>query len=317
MVAVGCALSSEEHAPRELVRLAQRAEELGFEFLGVSDHFHPWVSKQGQSPFVWSVLGGIAATTTRITVGTGVTCPTVRIHPAIVAQAAATTAAMLPGRFVFGVGTGEALNEHVLGDRWPSVEIRREMLAEALDVIRKLWTGELVSHRGRHYEVENARLFTVPDEPPPVVVAASAKGSAQLAARIGDGFWSTAPDKDLLATYADAGGSGARIGQATVCWAATDAEARRTAYEWWPNGGLKGPLSTELKLPEHFDAAVEMVSEEDVAASVKCGADPMLHRAAVQEFVDAGYDTVYVHQVGPQQDAFLDFYAREVLPHFR
>ena len=164
MTALGYALSSEEHAPSDLVRNARLAEEAGFEFALVSDHFHPWIDRQGHSPFVWSVLGGIATATEKLEVGTGVTCPMIRIHPAIIAQAAATTAAMMPGRFFLGVGTGENLNEHILGDKWPEHEVRSEMLEESLEIIRLLWRGEQASYRGGYYTVDEARLFTLPED---------------------------------------------------------------------------------------------------------------------------------------------------------
>src|ERR671924_1237017 len=220
MAAIGYKLSSEEFGARELVRLARAAEEHGFSFAVISDHFHPWTDSQGQSPFVWSVLGGIAAATERLRVGTGVTCPLVRVHPAIVAQAAATTAAMMPGRFLLGVGTGENLNEHVLGDRWPATDERREMLAEAVEVIRLLWEGGQQSHRGPHYTVENARVYTLPDEPPPIVIAASGEEAVKLAGEIGDGLVSLAPEGEMLETFDKAGGAGKpRYGQVEVCWA--------------------------------------------------------------------------------------------------
>jgi coenzyme F420-dependent glucose-6-phosphate dehydrogenase len=316
-VELGYAVSSEEHQPLQLVRNASRAEEAGFTFALVSDHFHPWIDRQGESPFVWNVLGGIALATERLVVGTGVTCPTIRIHPAIVAQAAATTAAMLPGRFFLGVGTGENLNEHVLGQRWPSTAIRREMLEEAVGVMRELWQGDLTSHRGRHYTVENARIYTLPEEPIDVVIAAGGPEAAELAGRIGDGFISTAPDAALIEAFGEAGGNGKpRYGQLTVCWAKTEAAARRTAHEIWPNAALRGTLSQELPLPSHFEAAAAMVTEDDVAEAVVCGPDPGAHVARIDEYLEAGYTHVYVHQVGPDQDGFLDFYAAEILPHY-
>jgi G6PDH family F420-dependent oxidoreductase len=313
-VEIGYALSSEEHPPLDLVRHAQHAERAGFPYALISDHFHPWIDRQGHSPFVWSVIGGIAASTDTIRLGTGVTCPTIRIHPAIVAQAAATAAAMLPGRFFLGVGTGENLNEHVLGDRWPSADERRGLLEESLHVMRMLWAGELCSFQGRHYRVDNARIYTLPDEPIDVVVAAGGPEAAQLAAEIGDGLVSTAPDPELVRTYSGNGGSGPTFGQLTVCWAASEAEARRTALEWWPNAGLRGTLSQELPLPSHFEAACEMVTEDDVAEHVVCGPDPSAHLEGIQEFAEAGFDHVYVHQVGPDQAGFLAFYEREILP---
>ena len=311
---VGYAISSEEHRPLDLVRHARRAEECGFPFALISDHYHPWVDRQGQSPFVWAVIGGIAEATDGLRLGTGVTCPTIRMHPALVAQAAATAADMLPGRFFLGVGTGENLNEHILGDRWPSASERLEMLEEAVEVMRELWRGELTTFEGKHFRVEDARVYTLPDDPIEVVVAAAAPEAAELAARTGDGLVSTAPDPEVVEAYLRAGGEGPRFGQLTVCWALTEEEARRTAHELWPNAGLEGPLSQELPLPSHFEEAAAMVSEDDVAERVVCGPDPARHVEGIQEFVDAGFDHVYVHQVGPDQDGFFDFYVREVLP---
>ena len=314
MVELGYSLSSEEHAPRDLVRNAVAAEEAGFGFALVSDHFHPWTDRQGQSPFVWSVIGAIAQATERLRLGTGVTCPTMRIHPAVIAQAAATSALLMPDRFFLGVGTGENLNEHVLGLRWPGPEERLEMLEEAVAVIRELWTGGLVTHRGAHYTVSQARLYSIPDEPPPVAVAAAAPQAAELAGRIGDAFISTAPDAELIEAFERAGGEGKpRYGQLTVCWAETEREAIETAHRWWPNAALKGELGQELPLPRHFEQAAETLSPEQVAASVICGPDPERHRAAISEFEDAVYDHVFVHQVGPDQQGFLRFYERELL----
>ena len=315
---LGYALSSEEHRPLDLVRNAARAEQSGFEFALISDHFHPWIDRQGESAFVWSVLGGIAEATERLVVGTGVTCPTIRIHPAIVAQAAATTAAMLPGRFFLGVGTGENLNEHVLGQRWPSTQIRREMLAEAVEVMRLLWSGELTSHRGRHYTVENARIYTLPEEPIDVMVAAGGTEAAELAGRIGDGLIGTAPDAATLDAFDSAGGSGKpRYAQLTVCWAERLEDARRTAFECWPNAALEGPLGQELPLPSHFEAAVGMVTEDSVAKAVVCGPDPEPYAELIDQYVDAGYTHVYLHQVGADQDGFFGFCESELLPRYQ
>jgi len=318
MAELGYAMSSEEHRPRDLVRHARMAEEAGFPFALISDHFHPWVDKQGQAPFVWGVLGGIAQATTTLRVGTGVTCPTTRIHPAIVAQAAATAASLMPGRFFLGVGTGENLNEHILGQRWPPHDLRLAMLEEAVAIIRQLWQGGSQTHRGAHYTVENARIYTLPDEPPPIMVAASGPKAAELAGRIGDGLVGTSPDDAVLGAFAAAGGRGKpRYGQLTVCWAADEAHARRTALEWWPNAAVPGELSQDLPTPAHFQQAAQLVDEAAIAASVVCGPDPAKHRGAIQGYIDAGYDHVYIHQVGPDQEGFFDFYRREVLPHFR
>jgi coenzyme F420-dependent glucose-6-phosphate dehydrogenase len=311
---IGYALSSEEHRPADLVEYARRAEEAGFEFAAISDHFHPWVDRQGQSPFVWTVLGAIAEATSTLRLGTGVTCPIIRVHPAIIAQAAATTASLMPGRFFLGVGTGENLNEHVVGEGWPEAEVRREMLEEAIEVIRKLWTGKTVSHRGDYYTVENARIYTLPDDPPPIVVAASGEKAAGLAGEIGDGFWSTAPKRELIEAFQGAGGSGMRLGGLHVCWAASESDAVKIAHEWWPNAGIPGELGQELPMPAHFEQAASLVTPDQIADTVVCGPDPERHRAAIKEYVDAGFDHVYVHQIGPDQHGFFDFYAREVLP---
>ena len=315
---IGYAMSSEEHLPNDLVRHARRAEESGFTFALISDHFHPWVDRQGQSPFVWSVIGGIAQATSRLRLGTGVTCPTIRNHPAIIAQAAATSAAMMPGRFFLGVGTGENLNEHILGDHWPPSDVRREMLEEAVELIRQLWEGGTQSYYGGYYTVENARIYTLPEEPPPIIVAASGPRAAELAGRIGDGFVGTSPDREVISTFESAGGAGKpRYGQASVCWAASEEEARRTAHEYWPIAGLKGELSQELPLPAHFEQAAQLVTEDQVAEAIVCGPDPERHVALIREYADAGYDHVYVHQVGPDQEGFFRFYEREVLPRLQ
>lgn len=311
---IGYSLSSEEHAPRELVEQAVKAEGAGFEFALISDHFHPWIDRQGQSPFVWTTIGAIAATTSDLRVGTGVTCPILRIHPAIVAQAAATCGAIMPGRFFLGVGTGENLNEHVLGQRWPATELRREMLREAIAVMRELWSGDLVSHRGTFYTVENARIYTLPEEPIEIMVAAGGTQAGTLAGEIGDGLITTAPDEETVDAFSSAGGdSKPRYGQLTVCWAETEPEARRIAFEHWPNAALKGPLGQELPLPSHFEEAAAMVSEDDVAKSIVCGPDHAAHVAAIEEFEKAGFDHVAVHQVGPVQDGFFELYANEIL----
>jgi G6PDH family F420-dependent oxidoreductase len=260
------------------------------------------------------VIGGIAAATERLELGTGVTCPLIRIHPAIVAQAAATSAAMLPGRFFLGVGTGENLNEHILGNRWPSSGLRLEMLEEAIRLMRRLWEGELTTFRGEHYRVESARLYTLPDHPMRVIVAASGEDAAELAGRVGDGIICTAPKRELLDEYESAGGAGPKLGQLTVCWARSEDEARKTALEWWPNAGLKGPLGQELPLPSHFEAAIEMVDEDAVAKEVVCGSDAARHLEAIKAFASAGFDRVFVHQIGPDQHGFMTFYEREVLP---
>jgi G6PDH family F420-dependent oxidoreductase len=281
----------------------------------ISDHYHPWSDRQGQSPFVWAVIGGIAQATAKLRLGTAVTCPTIRIHPGIIAQAAATAASMMPGRFILGVGAGENLNEHIFGHRWPPARARREMLKEAVQVIRLLWTGKQQSHYGRHYQVENARIYSLPAELPPIVVAAGGSNAAELAGEIGDGFVSTAPQAELIKAFQKAGGGDKpRYGELTVCWAEDEKQAVKTAYELWPIAALQGPLLSELALPAYFEQAAHMIDESALASTVICGPDPQHHIEGVKKFADAGYDHVFVHQIGPDQEGFFNFYEREVLP---
>jgi coenzyme F420-dependent glucose-6-phosphate dehydrogenase len=314
VVSFGYTLSSEEHPPTDLVRNARRAEEVGFDFVSISDHFHPWVSAQGHSPFVWSVLGAIAASTERLRVGVGVTCPIVRIHPAVLAQATATTSLLFEGRFFWGVGTGEALNEHILGHRWPPPEVRLAMLDEAVAVIRRMWTGDTVDHRGEFYEVDNARIFDPPTDPPPIVVSGFGPKAIDLAARIGDGYWGTAPQAELVDRYRDSGGTGPRYAQIDLCWATDAAAARRTVHEIWPNGGISGQLSQDLPTWTHFEEAAAMVTEDDAVDHVPCGPEVGPILASVRSYLDAGYDHLYFHQIGPDQEGFLRFWADELAP---
>jgi G6PDH family F420-dependent oxidoreductase len=315
MAEIGYKLSSEEHRPNDLVRYAEMAEGAGFTFALISDHFHPWIDAQGQSPFVWCVIGGVARATRRLRLGTGVTCPTVRVHPAIVAQAAATAAAMLEGRFFLGVGTGENLNEHVVGAGWPETDVRQERLQEAIEIMRLLWSGGQKSHRGRHYTVENARLYTLPETLPPLLIAAGGPKSAEIAAQLGDGLVGTSPDQAMLARFDEAGGRGKpKVAEVTVCWASDERRARRTAHEWWPTAAMESSLSWELPLPKHFEDVATLVTEDAVAESVVCGPDADRHVQAITTYAEAGYDQICVHQVGPDQEGFMRFYEREVLP---
>jgi G6PDH family F420-dependent oxidoreductase len=314
---IGFFLSCEEYGPRELVAQARLAEQAGFHGLWISDHYHPWTDAQGESPFVWSVIGALAEATERMPVATAVTCPTVRIHPAIIAQAAATSAALLPGRFTLGVGTGEALNEHILGDRWPEADVRIEMLEEAIELIRELWTGEQVSHRGRHYCVENARVYTLPDAPPPILVSGFGPKSVALAARVGDGYVTTMPDAELIGRFrADGGGDKLVQAGMKVSYGPDEAEQRRIAHRIWPNEGLSGELAQVLPNPAHFEQASELVTEETIGEALPCGPDLERHVEAMRRFADAGVDELYVAQIGGNHEPFFDTYARDVLPRF-
>ncbi|MFP4439752.1 MAG: TIGR03557 family F420-dependent LLM class oxidoreductase [Chloroflexaceae bacterium] len=316
MTTFGYWLSCEEHPPNDLVHYARRAEEVGFSFGMISDHFHPWLGQQGQSPFVWSVIGGIAQATEQLRLGTGVTCPTMRMHPVIVAHAAATAATMMPERFFLGVGTGERLNEHILGNHWPPPNIRLEMLEEAIEVIRGLWSGKMQRHWGHYYTVENARLYTLPATPPQLLVAATGKSATATAARQGDGLIAVVPQGDMVEQFHAAGGAGKPCyGQIKVCWAQDDAEARHIAHTWFPTEALPGKLLPELPTPTYFEQAVELLGKDAVAEAIVCSADPERHITAIRKVADAGFDHICIHQVGPDQEGFFRFYQQEVLPN--
>ncbi|SBT39591.1 TIGR03557 family F420-dependent LLM class oxidoreductase [Micromonospora narathiwatensis] len=311
---IGYFLSSEEYAPAELLAQARAAERAGFTALWISDHYHPWIDAQGQSAFVWSTIGALSQVC-GLPVTTAVTCPTVRLHPAVIAQAAATSAVLHSGRFVLGVGTGEALNEHIFGDAWPSTGVRLEMLAEAIEVIRALWTGAVVDHRGRHYTVQHARIYTRPDTPPPIHVSGFGPRSIDLAARIGDGYISTRPDADLVRRFRDNGG-GDKPCQAgfKAAYADTEDEGVRIAYEKWPNSGLPGELSQVLASPRHVEQAARLVRPESMKRSFVCGNDPDAHLEMIDRYARAGYDELYVTNTGPHWQGLIDLYQREVLP---
>jgi G6PDH family F420-dependent oxidoreductase len=315
---IGYQLSSEEHPPRALVHNARRAEEVGFTFATISDHFHPWTDKQGQSPFVWAVIGAISASTERLQLGTWVTCPTMRIHPAIIAQAAATSAALLGGRFFLGVGTGENLNEHIIGNGWPETEIRHSRLEEAISIIRLLWKGGNRSYHGKYFTVENARLYTLPDRPPPLLMAVGGPKSAEVAARLGDGLIATSPEREMIEAFNKSGGRNKpKYGSVTVCWAKDEKASRRTAHQYWPTSVIENSLQWELPLPKHFEDVAKLVTEDAVAEAIVCGPNPKKHIDALAKYVDAGFDRVCVHQVGPDQEGFFEFYAKNVLPVFQ
>jgi G6PDH family F420-dependent oxidoreductase len=318
MTSFGYSLSSEEQRPLDLVRLAAEAEEAGFEFALISDHYHPWVETQGQAPFIWTVLGGIATATKNLRVGTGVTCPIMRYHPVLVAQMAATAAAMMEGRFFLGLGAGENLNEHVYGDHFPPPVVRQEMLVEAIEIIRELWEGDELTRHGDFFAVEEARVYTLPKKLPEIYLAADGPRAAGVAAEISDGLISVSPEKEIVESFRKAGGKGKpMIGQVAVCYAESEAEARKRAHHYWPISGLQGQAKWELRSPKHFDGLVKGVSEDQVAESIICSPDPAKHVEAIQKFVDAGFDHVYVHQIGTEQGPFFRFYQDQVLPALR
>ncbi|MGW1601582.1 LLM class F420-dependent oxidoreductase [Streptomyces eurythermus] len=310
----GYFLAAEEHDPAALIEQARMAEQAGFQALWISDHYHPWNDAQGQSAFVWSVIGALSQAVS-LPVETAVTCPTVRIHPAVLAQAAATSAVLTGGRFRLGVGTGEALNEHILGDHWPPVRVRLEMLEEAVEVMRRLFTGEEVSHHGKHYTVENARLYTIPDEPVPIDISAFGPKALSLASRAGDGFITMMPDREAVTRFREGGGGTKPVSGGTkVCYGPDRDECVRTVHRLWYNELLPGEMGQVLPSPRHFEQLHELVTEDMVREKVVCGNDADQHVSTLRAFADAGFDRVYVNQIGPDQRGFFDFYRTKVLP---
>ncbi len=316
MAEFGYFLSGEELSPRDMVQYGQLAESAGFRHLWLSDHYHPWQTSEGQSPFVWSVLGALA-TTTRAQLTTAVTCPTFRIHPAVIAQATATVATLAEGRFSFGVGSGEALNEHITGEAWPPVSVRLARLEEALDIIRRLWTGDIVTHEGEYYTVHNAKLFSLPEQPPEILMSGFGPEATELAARIADGWITTSPDEEGMATYRSAGGKGRTQAGLKICYAATEQEAAETAHRYWGHESAGGQLSQDLPMWQGFEAVSELTSPETMMGSLPCGPDPQKVVEAINAYVKAGFDEIYIAQMGPEQEAGIRFLADEVLPLVR
>lgn len=310
---VGYKLAAEAFGPAELIRQAVRAEEVGFDFVEISDHYHPWLDNQGHSPFVWTVLGAIAERTERIGLASGVTCPTVRYHPAIIAQAAATTGIMANGRFTLGVGSGERLNEHIVGPGFPSnVQTRHEMLQEALEIIRLLWRGGYRSYEGKYFDLDDARVFDLPDQAPPIAVAASGPQSARLAAEYGDGLFANEPKPEVVDHYRRAGGRGPGYAEVPVAWAPDEQTAAQAAWDSsrWALSGWK--VMSELPNPVNFAAASTTVREEDIRHTFACGPDPDRHIEVAQKFVDAGFDRLVMQNAGPDPNGFFEFYEREL-----
>ena len=315
---IGYFLSSEEYTPAQLIEQARLAEESGFDALWISDHFHPWNDEQGQSAFVWGAIGAISQVC-ELPVTTAVTCPTVRTHPAVIAQAAATSAVLLNGRFTLGVGTGEALNEHIVGGPWPTVDVRLEMLEEAVEIMRRLWTEDgFVTHHGKHYTVDTARIYTRPDTALPIYMSGFGPEATDVAARIADGFITTSPDKDLLKRFRDNGG-GTKPTQVgfKVSYAPTEEEGIEQAHRIWANSGLPGELAQVLPSPRHFEQASELVTKEQTAKSVTCGSKADAHVEAFKPYVDAGFDEIYVANLGPHSVDMMKLYRDEVLPELR
>ena len=314
---VGYKLIAEAYSPQEMVRQAVRAEEAGFDFVEISDHYHPWVPEQQHSGFAWSMLAAIAAKTSTIELATGVTCPFIRYHPAIIAQAAATTALLSDGRFTLGVGAGERLNEHVVGQGWPAVHVRHQMFRESLEIIRLLWEGGYRSYEGRHLTLEDARVFDLPETLPRIVVAAGGGRAARLAAELGDGIFTTEPSADLVAAYTAAGGDGPRYTEVPMAFAATEAEAAASARALFRFGLTGWKVQSELPNPVNFDAATAFITDEHMRENFACGPSVDGQLSVAQGFVDAGFDHLALINAGPDVDGFFNHFASDLAEPLR
>jgi G6PDH family F420-dependent oxidoreductase len=314
---IGYKLMAEAFGPRELIDQAVRAEAAGFDFVEISDHFHPWLDAQGHSPFAWTVLGAIAERTDRLRLATGVTCPTIRYHPAIVAQAAATLAVLSDGRFTLGIGAGENLNEHVVGLGFPSVRVRHDMLREALEIIRLLWSGGYQSYNGQFLQLDDARIFDLPAKPPVLAVAAGGPEAARLAAELGDGLFATQPRADLVKEFHAAGGDGPLYAEVSLAWAPDERQAvdALMATSRWAVTGWK--VMSELPNPVNFDAASKTVREEDLRQAFAVGPDASVHLRAIREFADAGFDHIALLNGGPDPEGFFRFFEHELAPEIQ
>jgi G6PDH family F420-dependent oxidoreductase len=315
-VKFGYKLMTEEHGPKALVDNAVAAEAAGFDFLSISDHFHPWLESQGQAPFAWSVLGAIAHATQRIGIATGLTCPILRYHPAVIAQAAATIAVMSEDRFTFAIGAGERLNEHVTGARWPSIPERHAMLAEAIEIFHTLWKGGVHSWRGEHFVLDHAQLYTLPDKPIPLVLGVSGPASVKLAAETADGIMVTEPDKSLVDDFLSQAGGGdkTRYAEALLSYAESEEAGLEQAHRSFRFSALGWAVNSELPTVAGFEAATQFVKPADLAGSIAAGPDVDVHKALIGKYVEAGYDHIVLTCPGPDQARFLRFFERELRP---
>ena len=311
----GLTLLCEVHGPNELLDQAHKAEETGFDFLVISDHFHPWLPEHEHSPFAWSVLGAVAAQTSRVELATMVTCPFVRYHPAVIAQAAATVALLSDGRrFQLGLGSGERLNEHVIGCGWPSVDVRQERLGEAVRIIQRLFGGETCSFRGEHLRLDDARLFDRPSDAPQILLAAGGPHSAKLAGETADGLIATEAKSEIVEAYQRAGGDGPRMAEIGVCWAKSAKAAQETIHHFARWNALGWEVLPELPTPKSFAAVTSGLDPEQVSEEVPHGPDAETFVKGVRKFAKAGFDEIVLHQIGPDQDGFIRFFERELLP---
>ncbi|NJP72354.1 LLM class F420-dependent oxidoreductase [Streptomyces sp. C1-2] len=316
MVKIGYTMMTEQAGPRALVDHVAQAEGVGFDFSVTSDHYFPWLREQGHSPYAWAVLGAAAQATSRIPLMTYVTCPTFRYHPAVVAQKAATLQLLSEGRFRLGLGAGENLNEHVVGGGWPAADVRHERLEEAVGIIRDLFGGKHVTRHGTHFDVESAKLWDLPDEPPPIGIAVSGEQSCRLAGHLADLVIATEPKSELIEAFERHGGTGKpRVGQLPVCYDTDRHAAVKRAHEQFRWFGSGWKVNAELPHPDSFSAATQFVTEEDVAASIPCGDDPEAFVEAVRPYAEAGFTEIALVQIGgDSQPAFLDWSAKTLLP---
>jgi G6PDH family F420-dependent oxidoreductase len=316
---IGYTMMGEQAGPQQLVRDVALAEQAGFDFAVISDHYSPWLDSQGHSPYAWSVLGAAAQATHSIPLMTYVTCPIRRYHPAVVAQKAATMQLLSGGRFTLGLGAGENLNEHIIGGQWPLAGVRHDMLEEAVEIIRALWEGGTVTYRGKHFDVESAKMWDLPDTPPPIGIAVSGPESCQLAGQHADAMIGVEPRAELGQMFDQAGGSGKpRIGQIALSYDPDQQTAVKRAMDQfrWFTGSWK--VNAELPEPASFDAASRTVRDEDVTAQMPCGPDLATHIAGIRSFEDAGYTHIALVQVGGDtQEQFLTWAATELLPALR
>jgi G6PDH family F420-dependent oxidoreductase len=314
----GYTVLCEQAGPGQLVNDAVRAERAGFDFAVVSDHYNPWLEAQGHAPFAWSVLGAAAYATERIELMSFVTCPIRRYHPAVVAQMAGTVGVLSRGRFTLGIGSGENLNEHVIG-AWPHISERHDMLIEAMEIIRPLLGGATVRFNGAYFQVPEARLYDLPPDGVPIAIAASGAAACEIAAEYADALIAVEPDPALSEQFNSGGGRGKpRYGQVAICYGPDEHECRKVVHEQWRWSALGWPVMAELPVPASFETAAQFVREDDVVQKVPCGPDVSRHVAAVNKFIDAGFMNVAIVQVGgDRQGQFLDWAERELLPALR
>jgi G6PDH family F420-dependent oxidoreductase len=319
MTQFGYTAMCEQTPVRQLVTDLVSAEAAGFDFSVMSDHYFPWIEEQGHSGYAWSVLGAAAQATEHLPLMTFVTCPTFRYHPAVVAQKAATMAVLSEGRFSLGIGAGENLNEHVIGAGWPLARVRHERLDEAVQIIRGLFRGDYFNFSGKHYTVERAKLFDLPERPVQIAIALSGPSSVKLAAARGDAMVATEPEGDLVAAFRDAAGEEKpRYGQLPICYDTDEARARANALRLWRWGTSGWHVMAELPEPRSFEAASRSVTEDDITKLIPCGPDVETHVAAAKKWVDAGFTHLALVQVGAHtQRTFVNWAERELLPALR